>query len=104
MEDVYRVIWDRKAKEALRTIVDYIRKDSDQAANNVKEKLLEVASGLSKMPERYSPEAALAHLPGNYRSVRQWHYKIVYKIDNQNVFILTIFHERRNPDSLADSV
>lgn len=66
-ESTYQVIWDRNAEEALRTIVDHIRQDSDQAADKVKKKISEVTSSLSKMPERYPLESALAHLPDDYR-------------------------------------
>ncbi len=98
MKKHYRVIIPPTAKESLRDIVEYIKKDSPAAAIKVRKKLVAIAKSLKEFPERFSSEVYLIDKPGNYRSVAQWHYKIIYKILDDEVLILRFIHTNRNPD------
>ncbi len=52
------------AKESLHDIINYIKKDSPAAAIKVSKKLIQLAQSLKEMPERFSKEEYLMHLPG----------------------------------------
>ena len=71
----YRVIIPPIAKESLRDIIDYIKKDSPTAAKKVRKKLIETAKSLTEFPERFSREEYLKEKTGNYRLVTLWHIK-----------------------------
>lgn len=94
----YRVVIPPTAKESLRDIVEYIRKDSATAAIKVRKKLLAIAKSLNTQPERFSKEEYLSMMHGNYRSVTQWHYKIVYKVLIDEVIILRFMHTKQDPE------
>ena len=104
MIKTYRVIISNRAKESLKTIVDYIKKDSPSAAEKVRKALIKEAKSLKVHPGRYSKEEQLIDKPGNYRSLVKWHYKIVYKVEEKEVQILNIFHTSRNPTVIKKTV
>ena len=98
MKKYYRVVIPPTAKDSLRNIIEYIKKDSPTAAVKVCKKLIESAKSLRELPERFSREEYLSDKPGNYRSVTQWHYKIVYKVLSDEVVILQFIHTSRDPE------
>ncbi len=100
MKKHYRVIIPPTAKESLRDIIEYIKKDSPSAAVKVGKKLIEIAKSLKELPERFSREEYLLDKAGDYRSVTQWHYKIVYKVLNDEVLILRFMHTSRDSEAI----
>lgn len=100
MKKYYRVVIPPTAKESLQEIVKHIKQDSPTAAIKVRKTLLEKAKSLKELPERFSREPFLIDKPGNYRSVTVWHYKIVYKILDDEIVILKFFHTSQDPEVL----
>ncbi|GAB5524530.1 MAG: hypothetical protein Roseis2KO_24020 [Roseivirga sp.] len=96
MTKTYSVVWDVKAKEALKEIFDYIKDDSPSAAKKVRITLLQLAASLRTYPNKFAAEPYLAHKGKNYRSVTKWSYKLIYRVGNDEVRILAIIHTKRN--------
>lgn len=96
----YRVVIPPTAKESLRDIIEYIKGESPSAAIKVRRKLIETAKSLRQMPERFSKEEYLSEKTGNYRSVTQWHYRIVYKVLEEEVLILRFMHTSLDPEHI----
>ncbi|MBS3771807.1 MAG: type II toxin-antitoxin system RelE/ParE family toxin [Bacteroidales bacterium] len=92
--------WDRKAKEHLDEIYEYIAEDSIDAARYVKKKLIELAHSLNDFPEKYSKEEYLADEPEDYKSVSKWSYKIIYEITDEYLIIADIFHTSQHPSKI----
>lgn len=101
MNKHYRVIIPPAAKESLRDIIDYIKKDSPSAAIKVRKKTHRKSQKFRRIAERFSSEPFLINKPGNYRSVAQWHYKIIYKVLDDEVLILGFMHTSRDPDIIG---
>jgi len=72
--------WDRKAKDHLDSIYEYIAEDSIISARYVKRELIKLIGSLNDFPEKYSKEYYLENEPENYRSVTKWNYKIIYEV------------------------
>jgi plasmid stabilization system protein ParE len=102
VKQTYRVLWDNEAKASLKAIVAYIRQDSPAAAQKVKQALLRLAANLKQLPDRFSTEPYLEGRAGNYRSVSKWQYKIIYRVTEQDVYILDIFHTSKNPIEIEE--
>lgn len=100
MRKQYRVIIPKSAKESLRNIVEYVKQDSPSAAKKIRKRLIEIVKSLDTLPERFKREEYLSEKTGNYRSVTQWHYKIVYKITDDDVIVLQFFHTSKDPKEL----
>src|SRR5258708_11794257 len=98
MKKYYRVVIPPTAKASLRDIIEYIKKDSPAAAIKVSKKLIAIAKSLKERPERFSKEEYLTDKEGNYHSVTQWHYKIVYKVLSDEVVVLRFIHTSRDPE------
>ena len=95
------VRWDRKAKENLDNIFDYIAEDSLTAARYVKRELVKLAGSLNDFPEKYSREEFLAEEPENFRSVSKWSYKIIFEITDESIIIADIFHTSQHPSKIT---
>ena len=75
--------WDKRAKENLDSIYDFIAEDSITSARYVKKELVNLARSLNDFPEKYSKEEFLHDEPENYRSVSKWSYKIIFEITDE---------------------
>lgn len=92
--------WDKRAKENLDSIYDFIAKDSITNARYVKKEIVKLARSLNDFPEKYSKEEFLADEPENYRSVSKWSYKIIFEITNECLIIADIFHTSQHPSKI----
>jgi plasmid stabilization system protein ParE len=96
--------WDRQAKDNLDAIYDYIAKDSVLAAKKVKKELVKLARSLNDFPEKFSIEDCLADVPGNYRSVSKWSYKIIYEVTDECIIIADVFQTSQHPAKIRQSM
>jgi plasmid stabilization system protein ParE len=92
--------WDRLAKDNLDAIYDYIAEDSVVAARKVKKELINIARSLNGFPEKFSIEGYLVDVPGNYRSVSKWSYKIIYEVTDECIIIADVFHTSQHPSKI----
>jgi addiction module RelE/StbE family toxin len=84
------IIWSELALDDLKSIHDYISKDSIIYANRVIEKIIQRIDQLEHFPKsgRVVPEL-------NNNSIReliQNNYRIIYKVTTQEIFIVSIHH------------
>ncbi len=98
------VRWSPKAEQRLDGIYDYIAGDSVSAARYVKKTLIQLGGSLDHFPEKYSREEYLDMLPGNYRSVSKWRYKLIYEVTDEYVNILTIFNTSQHPSRIKSDI
>lgn len=97
-----RVIISFKARSSLREYYEYLKKEvSIEIAEYVKNGILQSCSQLKDF-SGYSKEFFLDELPGDYRSVTKWKYKIIFKVTEDEVHILNIIHTSRHPDSFKN--
>ena len=94
------VIWDREARQSLKEIYNYIKKDSPPNARSVRKELLKLAGSLGNFPEKYPREPFLEDEMENFRSVVKWSWKIIYEVTDDAIIILMIFHTSQHPDKI----
>jgi len=89
-----RIFWTQAALDDLEGIRDYIARDSVHYAKKFVDDAFDAVGRLEMfpesgrmVPERYSPE---------FREVIFGSYRIIYKIVNCDVYIVTIIHGKRN--------
>ena len=93
--------WDRRAKENLDHIYDFIAEDSVSAARYVKTELVKLVLSLNYFPEKYSTDEYLTDEPENYRSVSKWQYKIIFEVTEDCLIIADIFHTSQHPSKIS---
>jgi len=97
----YFVSLTEGAETDLNEIVSYIAKDSVQNALRVLERLENKVNSLNKMPERgrYVPELLDKNIR-EYKELIENPWRIFYKIDGNEVFVLAIIDGRRNIEDI----
>lgn len=101
MSKIYKVKWTSNAKEDLLNVLDYIKKDSLNAARKVYEQIKEKiqSSNLFSLRGRVVPELLKEGIT-IYRELIAQPYRIMYKIENDTVYIMAIFDSRQNIEEL----
>ncbi|QOR60959.1 type II toxin-antitoxin system RelE/ParE family toxin [Sulfurovum sp. ST-21] len=101
MSKTYKIQWTSNAKEDLLNIVDYIKKDNKNAARKVYGQIREKAqsSNLFPLQGRIVPELQKEGIT-IYRELIVQPWRIMYKIENDTVYIMAIFDSRQNVEEL----
>ena len=89
------VIWTPRARADLKSIHDYIAKDSRQNAQKVAREILRKADTLAE-PPRPGRQVSEVNDP-NLREISAHSWRIVYHLSNDDVFIVALIHKRRRP-------
>jgi len=94
------IIWTNPAKKDLRKIFNYFKKKvSLNLANKIVNSILANTSIL-KTQNIGIKEQLLIHLEQEHRFIIDGNYKIIYIIQNNNVYITHVFDTRQNPVKL----
>lgn len=85
--------WSEQSRDDLKSIYDFIYKDSPKYANITISKIIELTDRLEQNPNsgRFVPEF-------NNKKIREiiyGNYRIIYKFEDQQVIILTVYHSAR---------
>ena len=101
MSTVFKVHWADVAEDDLQSILLYIAEDSPANARKFFEKIKEKASSLSQLPERgrIVPELQDQGI-FLYRECIVAPWRIIYRISEKKVFILTVLDSRRNVEDI----
>lgn len=105
MVSMTRLIWSKMAKEEIKAIIRYYRKEaSAQVARNIVTSIQREAQRLLLMPQIGTVEPLLATKSKEYRYIISSHYKIIYYIQNKTVVVACIFDCRQDPDKLKHAI
>jgi len=92
-----KIKWDEEAKNSLRKIISYIKKDSAQNAENVKQTILKTIREIPQNPERYPADKFKKSNNGNYRAFEIYHIRIAYKTEPDTIKIIRIRSAKQEP-------
>ena len=98
---MYEIVWARFAEKDLMDIIDHIATDSPVNALQVFQKIKKKASSLYTMPERCRivPELRDQGIM-QYRELIVPPWRIMFKISDLNVFVLSVIDSRRNIEDI----
>ncbi len=89
------------AKSNLNKLYNYYKKEvSKKLAERIKLDLLKTISLLNTHPYIGQKEESLAALNLNHRYLVNGHYKIIYRIEGDTVYITDFFDSRQNPTKI----
>ncbi len=98
-----RIIWTVFAIENLKDIFDYYSiKASNKTAHKIRKQILSSTKQLLNNPESGQLEFNLEKLKQNHRYLVSGNYKIIYRINNNQIIINDVFDSRQNPVKMND--
>ncbi len=98
---LFRVIFSPKSKQRLGEISDYHKKSASPAvANKVRRGLISTARELEKLPESKPELPDTEGINYSVRYTKKWSYKIIFTVLGKIVRILTIRHDKENPEEI----
>src|SRR5262249_22125969 len=96
-----KIVWSPLALERVDEIVDYVAQENLEAARLLAIELFGAVERLEKFPEsgRIVPEINRR----NIREIIQGKYRIIYRVEDKQVAILTVRHLRQRllPDEIT---
>ena len=97
----FEVIWTKNAQFDLETIIEYIKVDSINIAKKVFLEIKSRCENLYYSPQRKRIVPELQQIGINkYREVIYKRWRIVFKIENEKVYILLVVDSSRNLEDL----
>ena len=91
------VIINNKAKDQLNKLYKYIRKDSYQNAEMVRNNIVESIMSLSIKSEQYRPDKYRRIRDVNYRAYEILKYRITYHLIDNKILVTRIRHTKMSP-------
>jgi addiction module RelE/StbE family toxin len=93
----FTVYWTKVAQDDLIEILEYISLDSQNIAEEIFEKIKKQTIKLENFPERGRTVTELDfHNINNYRELVITPWRIIYRIEERKVYILSVIDSRRN--------
>ncbi|SFQ03435.1 type II toxin-antitoxin system RelE/ParE family toxin [Parafilimonas terrae] len=97
------ITWTENALNDIDNIASYISKDSEFYAKQFVRKLIDATLKLERFPEI---GGTIRELPqSNYKQILFKKYRIIYRIENDKIYIITVHHSARlleNNDTFRD--
>ncbi len=91
-----KIVWNKQAKEALQIFYNYIKEDSVQNAETVRDNIIDSVSGLNgKIVHR--PDKYKRNNDGTYRAFEIYSCRISYRITSIQIKVLRLRHVKMRP-------
>ena len=101
MAKKFIVKWTAPAREDVNEIIEYISKTNISYAVKILDKIETAVKNLGSFPERYRIVPELEKYGYFlYRDIIVEYWKIIYKIENNLVYIMLVIDSRRNLDDI----
>ncbi|SFO26874.1 addiction module toxin, RelE/StbE family [Paenimyroides ummariense] len=99
VEKTYKIIWTNEAKNDLKDIFDFIKKQSVQSAKNV-------ISDIRNAPKsvHFLHQNEKEYYNNKYRRIIIRNYKVLYRINefNNELIVAAVFHTNQEPEKLSE--
>ena len=101
-----KIFWLKLAEEDIEAIYQfYTENKSIKAANKIYNDILNATDDLGKFPQMASIEHSLSNDDEEYRSlVVQKHFKVIYFIEDNFIYIAAVWDCRQNPQINTEKV
>lgn len=93
------VRWDKPALDYFHHTISYIRKDSIQNAEKVKDDILRKTSELAIRPEIHAPDKNKQNNKGEFRAFELHRIRIAYRFNEDEVIIVRVRHSSQEPEA-----
>jgi toxin ParE1/3/4 len=98
-----RIVYTEQALASLEEALEFIgAKFSHEKLMKIRDRILDHADTLLVQPLKGQKEPFLDHLGLGHRRFVVSHYKIIYKVVGEYIYITDIFDARQDPDKMKD--
>ncbi len=95
------IIYTEQALFSLEEALGFIaHKVSQVKLIEIRNNILNKADTLLLQPNQGQKESYLEHLDLDYRRIIESHYKIIYRVIGESIYIIDIFDSRQSPDKM----
>ena len=91
------ILWSDEASLQLKAAYEFIKKDSVQNAEKVRDEIVAITRTLAKYPSKYSPDKYKLSNDGSYRAFEKHRYRVAYRVLKNEIRILRIRHTSLEP-------
>ena len=95
--EIRKITWDKQAIIYFRETIKYIRRDSLQNAEHVKQDVLERISELAIRPEIHAADKYKTNNTGHYRAFEIYHLRISYLVKDDEIIIARVRNTKQKP-------
>jgi plasmid stabilization system protein ParE len=96
-----KIVWTEFAINQLKVVFDYyVENANSKIAHKIRRQILGATKQLISHPESGQFEPHLLQLSKQYRYLVVGHWKVIYRIDENQIVINDIFDARQNPRRL----
>lgn len=98
-----KLVYTEQALESLEEALGLIAQDvSYEKLIEIRNKILDTADTLVLQPLKGQKEPYLEHLGLDHRRLVEGHYKIIYRVVGEYIYITDIFDSRQDPDKMKE--
>ncbi|MBN1119395.1 MAG: type II toxin-antitoxin system RelE/ParE family toxin [Bacteroidales bacterium] len=96
-----KLVYTEQALLSLEEVLNFIApKVSQEKLLEIREEILDTADTLVLQPLQGQTEPYLEHLNLGHRRLVVNHYKIIYRVIDETIYITDIFDSRQDPDKM----
>jgi plasmid stabilization system protein ParE len=96
-----KLVYTEQALNSLEEALDFIApKVTNKKLIEIRNKILDKADTLLLNPLKGQKELCLDHLGLDHRRLIVSHYKIIYRVTREYIYITDIFDSRQDPDKM----
>lgn len=92
-----KITWDSKARNSFKEYLNRIKRDSLQAAENVREDVLATVGELANHPKMFPPDRFKKDNDGSFRAFEKHSCRVAYFITKSQIRILRVRHVKQEP-------
>jgi plasmid stabilization system protein ParE len=95
------LIYTEQALESLEEAIEFMApKVTQEKLFEIRDSILDKADTLLLQPNQGQKESYLEHLELDYRRIIESHYKIIYRVIGESIYITDIFDSRQDPEKM----
>ncbi len=95
------LIYTEQALNSLEQALEFIAPEVTQKKlHEIRNRILDRADTLLLQPNQGQKEPYLEHLNLDYRRIIESHYKIIYRVVGETIYITDVFDSRQDPDKM----
>lgn len=98
-----KVIYTEQSLESLQESMEFLLEDQElpiEKVSEIKTQLLNRADSLAENPHMGQKEEYLEHLGKEYRRCIEGHFKIIYLVEVEAIYVTDFFDSRQDPEKM----